>query len=134
MLAEWGCRGPWPWRNHSNALCLPQAQRQCGLSYVYELQTHSPTHPESALPVQNCSRVNNLDEAVTQPPKDRGLTSRGQHPPLAKGEPHFYWKLILEVIPSPLSKIQKGFWFIVLCFGNEVDSEPHGWFSTPSGS
>lgn len=104
---------------------------------IYELQTHSPTHTESALPVQNSSRVNNLDEAVTQPPKDRGLTSRGQQPPLAKGEPHFYQKLILEVIPSPPSKIQKGFWFIVLfCFGGTgADSEPqHGCFSTPSGS
>ena len=124
MLAQWGCRGPWPWRNHSNAVCLPQAQQQRGLSNVYELQTHSPTHTESALPVQNCSRVNNLDEAVTQPPKDRGLTTRGQHPPLAKGEPHFYWKLILEDHPFP--SLQNTKRVLVYCF---VFWE-RGWFWT----
>ena len=104
---------------------------------VYELQTHSPTHTESALPVQNSSRVNNLHEAVTQPPKDRGLTSRGEQPPLAKREPHFYQKLILEVISSlPLPpKYKKGFGLLFCFLGMGADSEPqHGWFSTPSGS
>ena len=44
---------------------------------------------------------------MTQPPKDWAQTSVGQHPPMAKGEPHFYRKLILEITSSPPSKKEK---------------------------
>ena len=41
---------------------------------------------------------------MTQPQKDCTLISGLQHTPLAKGEPHFHQKLILEITTPPQKK------------------------------
>lgn len=47
---------------------------------------------------------------MSQPPEGQAQTSRGQHHPLAKGEPHFDQNQILEITSSPPSKKKSGVW------------------------
>lgn len=71
-------------------------------------QTHTHTHTHGAnSPSSTALSGEQRGLSYDSAPTGQGPDIRGQHPPLVKGEPHFYQKLILGFASSPPSEKKK---------------------------